>query len=80
MAAKRPEGVGPTGTRPLATTEEGQRFTRNDPLCRLRRHLPLEGGDSRPGYMAFIASHDTSGFMSAKVPVGFFFQAQTCSS
>jgi len=31
-------------------------------------------------YIPFIASHDTFGFMSAKAPVGFCFQAQTCSS
>lgn len=31
-------------------------------------------------YIPFIASHDTFGFMSPKAPVGFCFQAQTCSS
>lgn len=29
---------------------------------------------------AIACSHDTFGFMSAKVPVGLPFQAQTCSS
>jgi hypothetical protein len=44
MAAKRPKGGGPTGLG-LLLPMEGWRFTRGDPLCRLRRHLPLEGGD-----------------------------------
>ncbi len=38
-----------------------------------------------PGHIAYwlgaiVCSHDTFGFMSAKVPVGLPFQAQTCSS
>lgn len=38
------------------------------------------GAGDRDQSPIVIASHDTFGFMSAKVPVGFFFQAQTCSS
>jgi len=44
MAAKRPEGVGPTG-RDLPRQKKGWHSTRGDPLCRLRRHLSLKGGD-----------------------------------
>ncbi|KRB29583.1 hypothetical protein ASD99_25430 [Mesorhizobium sp. Root695] len=42
--AGRPEGVGSTGC-DLVATDGGWRSMRGDPLCRLRRHLPLEGGD-----------------------------------
>ncbi len=63
-----------------------------EPGRRCARPSPRQGG--RPGtgvcpvpevshgegYIPFIASHDTFGFMSAKAPVGFCFQAQTCSS
>jgi hypothetical protein len=43
--AGRPEGVGATGRGLLSCGSGGWRFTRDDPLCRLRRHLPLKGGD-----------------------------------
>lgn len=57
----------------------------------LRSPLPRQGEGGTPGvarcpkfhkegYIPFIASHDTVGFMSAKAPVGFCFQAQTCNS
>lgn len=43
--------------------------------------LPVKWGEGKGvSYIPFIASHDTFGFMSAKAPVGFGFQAQTCSS
>ncbi|TIS48800.1 MAG: hypothetical protein E5W96_17460 [Mesorhizobium sp.] len=42
---------------------------------------PTRGeGKWRLPYIPFIASQDTFGFMSAKAPVGFCFQAHTCSS
>jgi len=46
------------------------------------RNAVLRGlGTLSDGHLpADIVSHDTSGFMSAKVPVGLTFQAQTCSS
>ena len=57
------------------------RFCPADAVIRQRQvgHRPGTLGRS-DDYMPPAVSQDTLGFMSANMPDGFFFQAQTCSS